>query len=49
MNKSSSNSGFYWVIGLYLVGIGGYVLYKKWYDKNIKDNPAFTFYDWLKS
>ena len=47
MNKDSSNSGLYWVIGISVVGIAGYLVYKNWYNKNIENNKAVGFYNWI--
>jgi len=47
MTSSSSNSGLYWVLGLTAVGIAGYFVYQKWYNDNIKDNPAIKTYNWF--
>lgn len=49
MTNSNSNSGVYWMIGITVVVGGGYLIYKKWYDEQIKTNPAFSFYNWLTS
>jgi uncharacterized protein YneF (UPF0154 family) len=47
MENKSSNNGVYWVIGLTVVGIGGYLIYQNWYNQNIKDNPAVKTYNWF--
>ena len=43
----NSNTGLYWAIGISVVAIGGYLLYKKWYDDNIKNNKAVGIYNWI--
>jgi len=44
-----SNNGVYWFIGITVVGFGGYLIAKKWYDDQVASNPAFTFYNWFNS
>jgi hypothetical protein len=43
----NSNTGFYIVIGVSVLAIGGYLVYKNWYNQNIKDNKAVGIYNWI--
>jgi len=47
MADKNSNNGVYWFIGISVVGIGGYILIKKWYDDNVNNNPAVKTYNWF--
>ncbi len=47
MVKNYSNNGIYWVVGLTVLGVGGCLLFNKWYEDNLKSNPAFTFTKWI--
>jgi LPXTG-motif cell wall-anchored protein len=48
VNKNS-NTGVYIVIGISVVGLGGYFIFKKWYDDKVKSNPAFSMYNWFQN